>query len=134
MMIANCANAVVKSVSSSRIFFDDLAELLNISVIEDWYKVSTVQLDTAIGNTHNDVPAENLLTNIFPHTNWQLWRFERVSSEFWKHKENQMEFIFWLEEQLNITSKDQWHRISISQIQAAGGYTLSSFDVYIEIF
>jgi hypothetical protein len=41
---------------------------------------------------------------VYPHTNWQPWRFDHVPHKFWNDIENHKNFIEYLEHALNIVN------------------------------
>jgi hypothetical protein len=83
---------------TKRNFFDWFAEEFNISLIEDWYSVNLhnyskfegpneIPVTVRILNTiYSDYRYNKVLPIVYPHTNWQPWRFRTSSKDFWNQK------------------------------------------------
>lgn len=53
-----------------------------------------------------------LIISIYPTYNWLPWRFNVVSETIWNDKNNQLNYMEWLSEKLNIKSKEDWYNVS----------------------
>jgi hypothetical protein len=81
---------------------ESLAKKLQLRTLEDWYQVSSedLQREGAMAIlTRYDSPLQTL-TNIFPEYNWRPWRFARIPPGFWTRKNNVREFFEWFIDQL----------------------------------
>lgn len=86
-----------------RRFLDAMAEHLNVSKPEDWYRVTLRQLSNAAGRS-TSLRVQNatnnfhdcmfhLLTRAYPEHNWLAWKFHRVPKGFWESPQRQREFL-----------------------------------------
>jgi hypothetical protein len=70
---------------------------------------------------------QEALSALYPHHAWQLWRFSKVPSNYWKtiaaRNETQTlrDFLDYIGEKLQLKSTLDWQRISIAQIRQLGG-------------
>jgi hypothetical protein len=88
-----------------RSFFDDVAESLNIKLCCDWLRVTKADIIKSNGKRilkqhHNSL--YSALQVSYPDTRWNPWRFEKMEVRFWELLHNRIEYIDWLEEQLEI--------------------------------
>ena len=106
---------------NQRIFLDRLKRELVFDRWEDWYQVSPEDFRKyGGGGLLDDVyngSISKMLTAVYPHHVWHLWRFPRVPVGFWANINHQKDFIYWLEEKLDIKNLKEWSRISLVQIQ-----------------
>ena len=58
----------------------------------------------------------NLLSSIYPNHHWLPWKFVRIPNGFWENKGNQLEYMNWLKEQLNIKDIEDWYNVSVDVI------------------
>ena len=42
----------------------------------------------------------------------KVWLQNRIPTGYWKSKENQIEYMIWLSEKLNIKSTEDWYKVS----------------------
>jgi hypothetical protein len=105
--------------------FDAIAEKLNINMIEEWYSVRHEDIVRNGGgsllkqqykNSHTEA-----LTFIYPHTQWQIWRFATVPKYFWQSLENRRNFLEHLMHYKNIVDLDQCYSITKQDIEYMGG-------------
>jgi hypothetical protein len=89
-------------IASCRYFFDAIAEELQIADVQDWYRVSYNQIAQRGGMTllqHVYLGSHiRAITEAYPDTHWQLWKFESTSKHLWKSIIQQREYFNWLEE------------------------------------
>jgi hypothetical protein len=111
---------------------DQFAEEVQISIIEDWYKVAPskfASFDKNIMLNMFDGALIYALQTIYKDTDWKIWKFTRTPARFWDNKaiflllyihqmkmnsfqENQREYFDWLADILNVNSLDDWYRIT----------------------
>jgi hypothetical protein len=100
---------------------DDLAELLRIGYLEEWYivlnKTRLQQLCLLLPIAYNC-------------TQWHHWKFEiqNPSTFSWKKLSNQREYFDWLEDELGIYHFNAWY--SIEDIEATSRYGAALSKVY----
>lgn len=105
---------------NQREFMDWLGFTLGYTQLEDWYSITTKELDQNGGNyllqKFNDSPCD-LVQSTFPEHNWKIWMFDRVPNGFWKNKESQRIFMNWLGKHLGYTVMDDWYNIDARTIE-----------------
>ena len=52
-----------------------------------------------------------MITSLIPDHDWKLWKFSRVSVDYWKDINNQREYMDSLAKELNITKMDDWYNV-----------------------
>lgn len=117
--------------SHQRQFFDELAKKLEIKTYEDWYNVEQKNLQNMGGygllNRYNKSLIRALTTGsrisslfiiqiVYPDYPWQIWRFSRVSKNFWDSKTNQRDFFDSLGKHLGVYHWEDWLSIKTSQV------------------
>ena len=66
-----------------------------------------------------------VLCHVYPEHKWLAWKFiQHVPFGFWDSKENQKAYFHWLGEEVGIQQKEDWYRVSQSQIINLGGSRL----------
>ena len=58
-----------------------------------------------------------LLESIYPQYEWLPWRFSSLSPDFWNNKENQLKYINWLSQKLNIQSMEDWYKVKFKVVK-----------------
>ena len=59
------------------------------------------------GNSHI-----KLITTVYSDYKWLPWQFSSVSKGYWNDKQNQIEFMNWLFNKLNMKDMDDWYNVS----------------------
>jgi len=77
-----------------KMYFDWAAKELGISLLEDWYKVSTKQIDSMRGSglLHSKELGRSLhkaLKKAYPTHNWLVWKFKRAPKGSWNVSSDQ---------------------------------------------
>jgi hypothetical protein len=71
----------------------------------------------------------DMVTSLFPNHRWMRWRFDNVSTQYWQSILNSssellqgelQEFIEYKARQLGVQKKEDWYRISRTQIDKVG--------------
>jgi len=52
-----------------------------------------------------------MLTSLYPSHPWQEWRFGTTG--WWKQRANQLKYVKWLGEHLNITRLEDWYKVGV---------------------
>lgn len=114
--------------------------------LDQWYRISKqdilragtirslIAFAWATTNTYStgmtdfaSIPLVQLLSTAFPAHQWHPWLFknQQVPRHFWTSKQNQLWFLRWLEEHLNLKSLDDYYSIKHDHF---GGHQL--LDLY----
>ena len=88
---------------------------LGVKRLEDWYAVPATQLILQDRYLHNHFGNSiNMLRSMYPDHPWEPWKFRFCPRRWWRTKANRVEFMKWLERQLNISTlkrPQDWLRI-----------------------
>lgn len=69
-----------------------------------------------------------MLYTVYPQHDWKLFLFEKVQTGFWNDPKNHKVYFDWLEKELNITTKDDWYKMSVNDVvRVSGSAMLSNF-------
>ena len=106
---------------SRKDFFDVIERELQLKSMEDWYNVSTEEVNKLGGSgllsKYYGGSMFKALAHIYPEHDWKAWRFSRVPTGFWQDKRNQFELMEWLVKKLFVSKFEDWYRISVQQIE-----------------
>ncbi len=110
--------------SKQRAFMDDIAKKLNITDINDWYKITHSPLVkhgcfTLLSKYKHSIPA--LLKAVYPEHQWDKLRFSRIPPEYWGSLENQRTFMETLAKKLNVNTHEDWYKVSTWKLMRSGG-------------
>jgi hypothetical protein len=114
------------NMENQRAFFEWLRGELHIHSYEDWYHVSAAQVAAVKGGKHliSRLYAGSLptaLSRVYPDVKWDMWRFKRLPKRMWDNNPQHLtDYFHWLEEQLNITEKDQWYQHTVTELYRLG--------------
>ena len=111
-------------------FMNDFAIKNDIKSPSDWAKVSVKKFSQAGGNSllqyYPNFKA--LVEDVYPDIDWTTVKFPpqkvRLTNFYWDNEENIKIFMDTVAKALNITSMNDWYRVSIDQIKKLGGSTL----------
>eukprot|EP01125_Pyxidicula_operculata_P020777 TRINITY_DN7777_c0_g1_i1.p1 TRINITY_DN7777_c0_g1~~TRINITY_DN7777_c0_g1_i1.p1 ORF type:complete len:419 (-),score=47.22 TRINITY_DN7777_c0_g1_i1:95-1351(-) len=110
-------------------YFEWLSEQLGYRSDEDVYKLTSSIFRKYHGvgllSRFNDSIYE-LVKDVYPNKVWLPWKFHHSPKKFWMEKENQHDYIKWLESQLNISSPDDWYKVTTSDVKRNNGTSLLS--------
>ena len=115
------------NLENQRKFFDKFAAEHNINQPSDWSKIRYNQVTNAGGaSILRRYPSMfEALQSIYPHNQWNIKTHRpRVPRNFWNDEGNVKSFIENFKETHHIAKDEDWHCISIKQIQQAGGSSL----------
>lgn len=92
-------------INNQRAFFDQLGQKLNIEQPSDWYKVTWTDVvrmgGSSILNYYNG-SLHRALSQIYPETRWEVWKWEQAPKGAWKDSRNVKDFIADLEKLLAV--------------------------------
>ena len=111
-----------------RRYFRWLGSTLGFTKIEDWYKLNRkCFLDNSgaalLGNYYHNSPYLFLET-MLPEHDWVPWLFQKTPQGYWQNKEHHRHYMDWLTQELNITDRDDWYRVSIRDFWTHRGHGL----------
>jgi hypothetical protein len=75
---------------------------------------------------HGNSPSKALVT-LYPDVEWEIWRFDRVSRNFWKKAQNRRKYFEWLGQQMKYEGYEGWYDISKEVLIANGGYGIIEY-------
>jgi hypothetical protein len=110
-----------------RSYFNWVFQQLKLNDFEDWYDVKLNDLTgfkycMEILNYCYNGSLKLALKKVYSHYNWQEWKFNKVSSKFWKDSKNLNQYMEWLGQQFQIKTLDDWYGITEQHMDAFGGY------------
>jgi hypothetical protein len=100
------------------------ANQLGIKFPEEWYDWNANHCsDEGVKSILRkfDNSASNLLQTVYPETEWQLWRFQRVSNGFWRDIRNHRDLFQWMGNQLEVGGTLGWYKVTRFQMESFGG-------------
>lgn len=127
--------------NNQRKFFEDLAKTLDIKDQNDWYRVTTKQINMFGGNPVTKIHGNSLhqaLACVFPEYQWDPFKFEAIQHGmqqlfngkflgYWNSLKNQREFFEKLSKQLNVHNESDWISITWADVRAHGGAALHKY-------
>jgi hypothetical protein len=97
--------------------------VLNLQKPEDWYSVKQLDIWEEGGKSISDRYGSFMkaLQWVYPEYNWCIWRFDSVHTGFWNSDQNVLGYLRWVEDQLNLTTKQEWSEVTTEQINRLKG-------------
>jgi hypothetical protein len=118
-----------ESVNYEERLLNDAGELLNVTDLADWYKISVRVSNLPSNHSHHQqiytTGAKNLLkhkyngspfqmlSSVYPEHNWLEWKFDRRPVNFWTNLGNQRKFLDWAGKELKIKELDDWYKVTL---------------------
>jgi hypothetical protein len=56
------------------------------------------------------------LSTIYPEKKWLPWLFDKVPQGYWEDTANQLSFLDWISQRLEVKSQEDWYKIKTSGI------------------
>jgi hypothetical protein len=110
-----------------RLYMEWLGHQLDITEVEDWYRLCTAHLKRYRGRRlllkFRGRPIE-ILKEYLPHYPWQEWHFLQVPNSFWDRRANRRRYLDWLGAQLGFTNPDDWYQLSSRHLWRRHGRAL----------
>ena len=101
-----------------------LGERLGYREPEDWYKLTTWDLDSNDGRgllcLHNGSPLA-LLRAAFPERQWLEWRMSKAPKGFWSKHSNVSAYMHSLGERLGYTVPEDWYKLTKKDMEDKNG-------------
>jgi len=94
-----------ESITNQRNFLEEIAKNLNITQLDDWYRVTQTDLKKRGGSAllkRYGYSVRKILLELYPDHNWKTWLFPKVPIGFWNEL-NTKQFITNLKKDLNLT-------------------------------
>ena len=100
---------------------------LRMRTIESLYKISKKDFYTNYGyglcQIYNSSPYQ-LLKSMYPEYEWLFWKFTVAPNSSWENKENQLNYMAWLGEQLGYKTIEDWYKITKNDFEKNYGCRL----------
>lgn len=116
-----------------RSYFDWIADQLDIQRQEDWYSVSSRDIEDRRGSYFLQQTGGSLasaLVTCYPEFAWMPWSFRHLPHTFWSDSKMQREYVDWIGEHFGIETMDEWLRVSKSSVMQIGGQVSERFLKY----
>ncbi len=93
-----------------------LGQKLKITKLDDWYCVTTrdFQKNRGYSLINQYGGSSHVITKLFPSHDWKPWMFRTAPSGFWLERENRVDYLRWLGEQLGFEKPEDWYAIQIT--------------------
>eukprot|EP01127_Copromyxa_protea_P021077 TRINITY_DN7155_c0_g1_i1.p1 TRINITY_DN7155_c0_g1~~TRINITY_DN7155_c0_g1_i1.p1 ORF type:complete len:593 (-),score=123.15 TRINITY_DN7155_c0_g1_i1:168-1946(-) len=107
-----------------------MEERKGIESKEGWYTIKPVDF---LEDEEKDALAEHkgsvyaLLCKVYPEYEWIPWKFHRVPQNFWQDQQNHVKYFNHMAIEKNLTSLNDWYKISLKDFCASGRSLLSSY-------
>jgi len=111
------------SIVNQRKFMDELGKKIGVNSeaeLEKWYDRSPNLLLENGGGGLSKVYKHNLpklLAAVYPHYNWQLWKFPRSRGRVLEDEAELDKLLTSLEEALGIRNPEEWYRVTTEQLK-----------------
>jgi hypothetical protein len=109
-------------------YFQAMKRELGLKSLEDWYTVHREDVEAKDGGCallaiYYQNSLQKALMDVFPHHNWQEWRFHRhnVPNDAWLDAEKRIKFFHDLQREQKLWNMDDWYRVSPQDIVKHGG-------------
>lgn len=129
-----------------KVYFDWLAKKIGITNPEDWYNVTKQTIidnhGSGIISNHYNNSLLAALEDLYPQFKWLPWLFRGGAHRaYFQTKANRKLFFIWLAEKMEISSQEEWGRVTKDIVAKYGGasmlrehYNDSVFDALQSLF
>ena len=105
-----------KDKRNQRRYMQWLAQQLQISIPEGWYRATTDDFERFRGASflvgfYRD-SVSRAVKAYLPDYDWKEWLFNQTPKNFWKSRDNRTRYMRWLAEVLGIAQPDDWYRVT----------------------
>jgi hypothetical protein len=100
-----------------RKLWDWLGEELDVKTLDDWYNVSSNDVQALANCTMTQGFLYETLKEVYPEHNWQAWKFQRVPLTYWSNVAAQQEYFDWLYKTCGLKSMSDWYTISMRDLK-----------------
>ena len=115
-----------KNEVSHKLYMLTLRIKLTFYRIESLYKIRKEDYhhgEGLLNRKYNGSPYQ-LLTSLYPEYEWLFWKFGQAPSGSWDSKENQLKYMNWLGETLGYTTKEDWYKVTVKDLDDNYGASL----------
>jgi hypothetical protein len=108
-------------------FLDMVAKEHSIHAPEDWYKLSSKDIEKLGGSTlmkRYNYNLHDALSAVYTQYQWTSNKKATVPKGFWLDLQNQKNFFQKISKDLGIQTLDDWYKVSVSEVAALGGKSL----------
>lgn len=106
--------------------FDKIASDFGIQKQEEWYQLTSRQVQEEVSLDRWDGSLFDSLMEAYPEFVWEGWRFDRSPQGQWATIENQRTYVDWIRTQLGVEKLEDWYKVSGDQFKELGGSGLLS--------
>jgi hypothetical protein len=53
-----------------------------------------------------------MVINLYPEHTWFPWKFNSIPKNYWDDKTNQLKYMNWLANRLNVQKMEDWYQVS----------------------
>jgi len=103
------------TIQTHRQFFDSLFSLFSLRSFEDWYSISSNEIEEMGGSSvlkYYHFSLVYALPSIYPNHDWKCWNFLSLPPLFWNVIENQRGYLEELGEKLNFEVLENWYQVA----------------------
>ena len=98
-------------------WMDNFGKKMGFSKWNDWYRVKQSDFDEHGGRSilmhYFAASPVQAVTSTYGHDfDWQIWRFDRVPTNYWSDDIETRKFLEWAKVELEIREDDDWYRVS----------------------
>ena len=123
--VENNINQHFKSLHNQREYMDNLYSKLKLKYFDDFYKISQKKIISNGGYSliisHYSKDIKKLLTEVYPNYPWNLHYFPVQKSANLADIDTQLEFLEKIYHKLEMTSLDDWYKVSKTKICSRRG-------------
>ena len=101
---------LVENTNSQKEFVKFLEKKFNIKSVDDWYTITNEKIQSIISMKSFDVM--KIVKEFYPQLNLSYFNQKPIARN-WKNRQNQLEFMNQLAENLNIKSMEDWYKVTI---------------------
>lgn len=109
-------NGFWQSASNRRAYLLWLGERLGFQTPEDWYRITTADIQKNRGggllSSYWSNSAVLAVKEVFRHYDWKEWLFGSAPRGFWDDPNNRRRYMDWLGDQLGIKVPDDWYAVT----------------------
>ena len=102
------------SIDNQRMYLNWLYKMLEYKCMDDWYKITTRQLNENYGNTLTMYypHSYNMCSKVYPEIDWLPWKFVKSPTGYWDNINNCKTYMEWLYKELKYQCIDDWYKIT----------------------
>ncbi len=92
-----------------------LAERCAIFSPSDWYRIRKKDFlenhGSGLLRNHYGCSVQSAVAEFLPHVDWKAWLFGATPKGFWQTRQNRVDYMTWLGQQLNYKTTDDWYNV-----------------------